>query len=369
MCNIIVLQPGQMPVESDLYNMCYNNWHSYGLVTVIDNKLSIKKKLPANGEIDPKEVYDLLVADRQYTRYLHVRHNTAGATSLENTHPFDVYFSENPHRNVVFMHNGTLYDYKPTVTTATNWKSGTTYYTSTDNETGDSDTKKFTEEVLQQLAPLCKGDFSSPTMVMVLKKFWPTTGNRGLIIANDLEPVYLGDWKERADTNGGKYKTSNLDYFDSVTRGPQKSRIEAQKRKEEEEKRKASLTNGFNDNGSAPFRTDSGNILQLPANWPLQFPEYHSVFHLKSDAKGLINELDFWERANSVSVGALTHTELENIYSDRDSCLALMVHIFNDYSSLYDDFCEIKGKHESASKLVAELKSQISILESNRIIN
>ena len=370
MCNIIILSPGQMPVESDLYNMCYNNWHSYGLVSVIDNKLNIVRKVPETGEVDPAEVYGLLTRDRQYTRYLHVRHNTVGATSLENTHPFDVYYTDVPHRQVLFMHNGTLYDYKPkdtnTYSSAACWKDSK--YVSSDNTDGDSDTKKFTEEVLQPLAPLCKGDFSLDAMKMVLKKIWPAHSNRGLIIANDIEPILLGDWKDRKDTNGGTYKTSNDDYFNSVTRGPQKSRIEAEAKRKEEEKKRSSIVSEVN-TGRSPFRTETGTIFQLPSNWPVVSAEYQSIFHLKTEAKGLIGELDFWSRENAVSVGALTGVELQNIASDPEVAVALMAYVFNDYSALYDEFCEAKTKHEAASNIIAQLKNQISVLESSRVLN
>lgn len=368
MCNIIVLEPGQMPVESDLYNMCYNNWHSYGLVTVVDNKLDIKRVVPKSGEVDPKEVYELLLKDRQYTRYLHVRHNTVGATSIENTHPFDVYCSNT--RQVVFMHNGTLYEYKPS-TGVSSWK-GNTYHSSSfnDNNEGDSDTKKFTEDVLQKIAPVIKGDFTSEAMLLVLRKFWPASGNRGLIITNDLSPVYLGEWKTRKDSNGVDYKSANDDYFDAVTRGPQKSRIEAQKKKEEEEQKKSQQSTVVNINRGTSFRRENGDVLQLPANWPTNWPEYTSVFHLKKKATGLIDEIDFWERPNSVSVAALTNKELEDIQQEPESCIALMSHVFADYGAMYEELCALRGKHDAASKIIAQLKNQISVLEtSGRTIN
>ena len=148
MCNIIILKPGQMPVKSDLFNMCYNNWHSFGLVSEVDGKLDVVREVPENNEVDPERVLKLLSDNRQYKRYLHVRHNTVGATSLENTHPFDVYYDSKSGRTVLFMHNGTLHEYKGS------YIGGAYQSYSTSDNTGDSDTKRFTEEVLRS-SPLC----------------------------------------------------------------------------------------------------------------------------------------------------------------------------------------------------------------------
>src|ERR1700751_2562549 len=112
MCNIIILKKDQMPIKNEFVTMCQNNWHSYGLVTKFGDKIDINKKVPENGEVDPEELYKLLERDIEYERILHVRHNTAGATNLENCHPFNVYYDEANKRNIVFMHNGTMYEFK-----------------------------------------------------------------------------------------------------------------------------------------------------------------------------------------------------------------------------------------------------------------
>lgn len=78
MCSIIYLKPNAMIPYEMLENAVYNNWHSYGLVTKVDGKLDIKKKVPESGEVDPKEVFKLLQDDIEYERFLHLRHNTAG---------------------------------------------------------------------------------------------------------------------------------------------------------------------------------------------------------------------------------------------------------------------------------------------------
>lgn len=100
MCVIVVLSKNQMIPYSMLENACYNNWHSFGLVTKVDGKLDIKRSVPKSGEVDPKTVYKLLEDDIGYERFLHLRHNTAGATNEANCHPFDVYYDPKSGRQV-----------------------------------------------------------------------------------------------------------------------------------------------------------------------------------------------------------------------------------------------------------------------------
>ena len=142
MCNILLLKPGQMPYKEEFINMCYNNWHSYGLVVKVDGKLDIKRHVP-ESEIDPLELWNLIEKDRQYERLVHVRHTTAGATNLDNCQPFDVFYQEHKGKNptnIVFAHNGTLYDYK-----SKKWDDKGIQM---DDPDGPSDTKNFVDQVL-----------------------------------------------------------------------------------------------------------------------------------------------------------------------------------------------------------------------------
>lgn len=372
MCNIIVLKPGQMPVESDLFNMCYNNWHSFGLVSIINGRLNVVKEVPTSGEVDPVHIQKLLEQDKGYMRFLHVRHNTVGATSLENTHPFDIYYSDK--RQVVFMHNGTLHEYKPK-DTGYKYSPDTKNWDANDNN-GASDTKIFAETVLQKLAPVCSGDFTSEAMDMVLKKFWPTYSNRGLIIANDLEPVYLGDWKTRKDTDGQEYKTANDDYFSNVVRGPQKERLEREAAEKKAAEDAAKRTQGTEETpslntGGSSFRCgkDGKKILQLPADFPVEWPEYESVYHMTARVSSILDGVDFSTRTNSVCVGALTGDEIRGLYQHQDVCIAVMRHVFTDYASLYDDYVDLQDKHDRATDLIAKQKNEIVALTEGRTLN
>lgn len=351
MCNILFLKPGVMPKRDDFWNMCYNNWHSYGLVTLVDGKMDIKKFVPDVhvGEIDPKELWDLLVRDKEYPRFVHVRHNTAGATSEENCHPFDVFYQQKggKEHQVVFMHNGTLYEYKSKKLNDNN--------VLIDDESGPSDTLNFTNRVLIPFMSSCdfgqgKADLDSPYMRKLLLKFWPTTGNRGLLIANDQEPFFLGDWKKTKGENDEEIITANDDYFKAVVRGPEKMRrdaAEAFKKKQEEEARK----------NVVPFRQGitENKIHNISDFTCFTTGAQHPVYGLTSSLKDVLSDWEVWDRHTAVGLGAATADELEEIWKEKKDCLILMDWIFSDYATLYGEFLEIEEKKKRASQYISEL--------------
>lgn len=232
MCNILVLNPGQMPVYKEFENMCWNNWHSYGLVTKVDGKLDIKRKLFLDDSLslqDIKDLYGLLEADIQYERILHVRHITAGANSEENCHPLPAYWSEK--REVVFMHNGTLYDWQNKKYTTSS--AGVT--TSTTDYEGPSDSKNFCDKVIQPMLAGSDfgsghGDIQSTYAKMIFNKLWGAD-NRGILISSDQPTLYLGVWSKSKAKDGSEIRSANDKYFDDVIRGPEKTRREESQRK------------------------------------------------------------------------------------------------------------------------------------------
>ncbi len=230
MCVIIHLPAGAKIEFAKLKNAVHNNWHSYGLVTRIDGKLDIKKVVPKNGEVSPEEVRDLLEKDEEFERILHLRHNTAGATTLRNCHPFDVYYDDN--RQVVFMHNGTFNEYKPKKFD----KDGKLE----DDPNGLSDSVTFAEENITPMLVRSGGNINDHFLQKVVRKFW-SANNRGVLISSDQDCWIIGDdWKEMV-YEGATLKISNDLYFDKVVRGPEADRrAEAQKliRDQEAEQRK-----------------------------------------------------------------------------------------------------------------------------------
>lgn len=344
MCGIVRFLPGQMMDEEKLFNLAYNNWHSYGLVTKADGRMEIKKVVPESGEIDPKEIWALLKKDQDIERILHCRHNTAGVTDLENCHPFDVFYQQGNRkrgeRQIVFMHNGTMSDYKSKTISSTGM--------SVDDNTGASDTKNFVEQVLIPMTQADygsgPGDLSNPVYRQVIQKFWPY-GNRGILIANDQPSFFLGEWKELADGGSG-LKVSNTDYFDKVTRGPEFTRRKAQ---EEAEKSKNPTTAS----ASPKFFSNLKDF---------DFDAKHGFFKLSESPCNILNDWEIYDRQHAVAVGYIAKPELMQIYEDKTACIDLMDWVFTDYALLYKEFLEVTEKHDKATKRIAGMADQLTKL-------
>lgn len=350
MCAIIHLKAGvTMPITA-LENACYNNWHSFGIVVKKPGKLEIIKEVPKSGEIDPDDIQEILNKNKEFERFLHVRHNTAGATNLENTHPFDVYKAKGKGgREVVFMHNGTLYTYKSKMTTP----DGRTI----DDDTGPSDTKNFVDQVLIPYLGCAdfgkgRGDIESPEMMTLLRQFWPGTGNRGLLISSDQTPLYLGDWK-KITREGVDFLASNDDYFDACKRGPEFDRRE--KAEEEKKKAEAARFQAGNITTSRAVAPSAGRLHELKE---FTFGKKHPFFDLSASMAHIVNDWDIYDRHSAVSLGCASVDELAELYKSEKDCLFVMDWIFTDYYNLYQDFLKLEDKHEKATKMIASLRQE-----------
>lgn len=358
MCNILWLKAGQMPLnKEEFWNMCYNNWHSYGLSVRIDGRLDTKRVVPKSGEIDPQEVWDSILRDRQYERFLHVRHTTSGLTNVDNCHPFDVFYQERKGkvpRDVKFMHNGTLYEYKSKKLSETG--------SMVDDDSGPSDTQNYVSRVLvPYLTGLDvgdgKGDISSPLVRDLLKKFWPLTGNRGLLYSGDQEPVLLGDWKKMKASDGSDIISANDDYFDKVIRGPEKER-----RDQAEAAKRTSTVSSFR-------TTVSGVAVTVPDIVPFTKFDFsfkdkqRNSFDLTTSFAHILGDWNVWDRGTAVALGAATVDELTELYDkDKKSTIQLMDWIFADYAQLYDEYNEINDKHKKATERIATIQGELNEL-------
>lgn len=343
MCNILILKPGQMIPQEDFWNMCYNNWHSYGLVTKVDGKLDVKKKVPKSGEIDPQELWDLCQADIQYERIVHVRHTTAGTTTLDNCHPFDLYYDQASGKHVMFAHNGTLYQYKS--------KKYDEKGIAVDDDTGPSDTQNFATKILQPLLAgwnggTGKADIHNEMFKRIVREFWPATSNRGIIIANDQASFIFGDWKKMKIEDGSEVITANEEYFSTVKRGPEYSRREAARRKAAEDRNKCT--------------TNSSNSMIPVTNVDsFHFGVMKEHFKLTSSLTKIFDDYNVWQRPGSAALAAATRDELLELYEDKAVCIALMDHIFTDYYKMYEELLGEEEDHQRASKMIAVLKRKL----------
>jgi hypothetical protein len=361
MCEILYLKAGVMPVEEEFTNMCHNNWHSYGLVTLVDGKMDIKKKVPTGapgigGEIDPSELWALLEDDIQYDRFVHVRHNTAGATTLENCHPFDVFYSPSNGRQIVFMHNGTMYEYKSVTYSVQGVK--------VDDNLGPSDTQNFVNRVLvPYLSGLDfgngHGDLEDQRVVDLIKKFFPATGNRGLLISSDQKPVFLGDWKKTQGSKGEEIICANADYFKKVLRGPEQARREA-RLKELEAQQKATASSTKTGGSTTGQEVVPFTLFNFPT--PNKVNHSHGVFHLKESLKGIISDYNIWDRNCAVALGAATHAELKELASVPETAACLMDWIFADYATMYEELGDTEEKLKRATMHIATMQEELKDL-------
>lgn len=359
MCAIIRLMPKQMISKEALYNACHNNWHSFGLVTKVDGKLDIYRDVPESGEIDPDKVYKMLQADFEYERYLHVRHNTAGATNLENTHPFDVLFDEKTGNHLVFMHNGTLYEYKS--------KKKSESGAMVDDDDGPSDTKNFTDEVL---VPSCLADFGSgvgdiknPFFVKTMNKFWPGAGNRGVLISSKSDPLFLGSWVEVGE-DGNKILASNNDYFEKVTRGPEF--IRRRLREEEEKKRLEEKLAAKKSKTSIICVGEKSNSTTLAALKDHKVESVVDHFSLTESLKNIFGDWDVWDREGMVALGLATRQELEGLYDDRTTCLCIMDAVFTEFAKMHGDLEKEREKRFKAEKQIEKFSNELRSLKSEK---
>jgi hypothetical protein len=336
MCVIAYFKPGQMPPKDMLFNAVYNNWHSYGLVTRVDNKLDIKKVVPKSGEVDPAEVWKHLTNDFDYERFLHLRHNTAGATNEENCHPFDVYYDPKKGRQVVFMHNGTMYQYKS--------KKRNAQGAEVDDDDGPSDTKNFVDRVLIPYLSAIDfgnghGDIQHPMIRDLIKKFWGGS-NRGLLISSDQDPLFIDDWKV-VGPEGSKFAASNDDYFREVKRGPEHTRrlVRAEQNKH------------------APPNTGKPLVRDIVAAGPFKSGT-HDFFNLSSSLANIVNDFSVYDRSGAVSLGLATRDELAELYEQRKDCLAVMDWVFTDYAKLFDEFNQVVKDKDAATKMIATLMAE-----------
>lgn len=337
MCSIIYLKPNAMIPYEMLENAVYNNWHSYGLVTKVDGKLDIKKKVPESGEVDPKEVFKLLQDDIEYERFLHLRHNTAGATTDENTHPFEIFYDEAKGRHVVFMHNGTMHPFvsKKTVDGKV-----------VDDNDGPSDTKNFVDQILIPYISAMdfgggKGDITHPLVHLFIKKFW-CASNRGVLIASDQEAMFIDDWK-MVGPEGSKFLASNDTYFDKVIRGPEHTRRLVREANEK----------------TASNKNKSADVDLFARLQDFKLDTKHAFYSLKDSMLSIFDDWEVWERSGAVAVGYATQDELEALFKDKATCLALMDWIFTDYAQLYKEHLETVEKHDKATKLIATLVNRL----------
>lgn len=347
MCVIIVLKPGYTLPLFMLENACYNNPHGYGLILRDQNtkKLQIIKsneKALADGN-DPDEIYNLLKENEDIERYLHVRWKTEGDISLENVQPFCSYNSNK--REVYFMHNGTLGDYRPP-TQHVRYENGIKVEES--NGSQQSDSFRFNEMVLQPVLSRIsgeqgKGDILDPVFATIVTKFWGSgTINKGLLVSSDQGPLLINreNWKT-IKTNNGEFVASNDTYFDKLVRGPMFEKQEQEKKEAEAEERRRRFQEVDSKKNSTEIKKLKDILLQDKIKLPLNIKE-------------LLSDVDVYSDEGLASLKNLTAIEWEEFFdNNKENTVHLMIHFTDEFAKLYD-------KYTKASEYLKKIQSEKS---------
>lgn len=358
MCAIIYLPIGCMIPQDKLFNVVHNNSDGFGIIFRKDNELELSRGL----WMDPEDMYKLLLKEVDKERYVHVRNNTAGETSLDNVHPF--YVLDTPERKVLFMHNGTLHKYKPVIRTV--YVNGVQVTEGTDAK--DSDSKRYVEEFLKPLVSKFHGkegvgDITDPMLQQLISMSWEAN-SKGILVASDLDPHFINEktWTTHdcEDDKEKKWYSSNNSYFSAVTRGPlfEQRKLEEEARKREEAQKAYS------------FQADKKDVHKLQ-NIDLTTNTTKKAV----DALGkAFRSVDIWETENLVKIANLTNAELEMAQERYPAEFAALVcFMFDRFKETYDENVALKAdnalvenqletvrnKHESASLRIEALTKQL----------
>lgn len=262
MCTIFHILPGCMVFPEHLENAAANNWHSWGLIIKKpDQPLEVIKKVPENSGLplnnpecggvwkDLPEIKKLLEDNQKYERFLHFRYSTAGDIDDDNCHPHLCYEDdgdeENPARQVYLMHNGMFHGLGNKASAFQPIRQGMTTNWNAQDVKKISDTKDFCDNYLiPPLREFVEGNYqNSVFQKFVFNPLYRDKGcnSRILMIANDIEPLKMGQWDSfrDPDTKEEIYHVSTSEYLDKVKRGPLFIQAEIAERARREQEAKA----------------------------------------------------------------------------------------------------------------------------------
>lgn len=357
MCVIFQLLPGYTLPKAVLANAVHNNPHGYGVIIKREGKITVVKELPIDGN-DPEVIYKILKDNEDAERFVHVRWKTAGAISIENTQPFQVYNDRG--REVWFCHNGTLNGFTPPYT-----------HNQAPNPHEMSDSRKFAETILAKYLPKFMGengiaDYQDDVMQELLIKAW-SHGSKGLLISNDLEPFFLGlsQWetiKTSEIIDGeevqGSFFASNNDYFERLKRGPLHDRLEEEKRKKEQEEREARRAGSV-----VPFSGGAKGIT------PITAPPFSEKFSLGEGIVDLLEDFDLYKVEGYVALANVCYAEwmtyVDNI--KKDDLASLLLYLTDFLKTHVENNFEFERKHIEYIEKIETLEKEIKTLNKRKV--
>ena len=363
MCDIMWMKRGIVPPYEKFRNCVWNNPHGWGLVMRDNKRLEMRKDFKPEGT-DPDELYKIISDNADVERFLHVRWATDGEKNLDNTQPFPVYSSGN--RDIFFMHNGVLHEWKPPMPHAASYA---------DDELRDaSDSRRFAEMKLTDLLVHLKGangaaDLEDPIVQEILSKYW-STSSRGILIGSDVAPFLFNKngWKEITFTEDGvledgsmgpvekKFMSSNDDYFDRLSRGPEFERRQAAERAQRE--KEAARTSAFN-RLPANSSSDNQEVEKLTSQ------TFQSRYQLKAGPlASLVNLGDIYDDNNVTVLSSLSTVEVEELMKEEpDAGIFLILFMGAMLRTYYENTMEAEKALESTQKAISRIKADKMALD------
>lgn len=349
MCVICHFKPTFNVSFEKLSNAVLNNPHGWGLITIDRGKVEVRKGCPENGN-DPEELYKIIQDGRDVERFLHVRFNTVGKTSLENCHPFELIGKEKGKPKVYFMHNGTIYKYRP--------GAGSDH----------SDSYNYANTFIGPLIRHFKGerfdhDYHDPFFQTLLGDTFDST-NRGLLVSDKFEPLYLGKWeliKDGDDEN--TFMASNNQYFDKVIISRMPKDTEDKKvylppppvdKQDEAGNKKKELTELKNiELRATEQRKLTVKDFEKLISWGAKDDNLEDLTDEDISYMAFIlpNEFSDFAKENPIAVGYFLK------FLTTRFC-----ELYDEFGRLDDERIKIVNKHEAATQLIASLKFEINEL-------
>jgi len=343
MCNIFIQQPGYTLPYEKLETCVFNNWHSYGIILKANGKLEVRKGCSDSDDkiCDPQEIYKILKDNEDVERFVHLRHRTEGEINEANTQPFPVLSTKK--RSLYFMHNGTMQA----------WRGQ-----QTDPEAlqGASDSRRYAELQLTPMLTRLVGtrgiaDLEDPYVRDILEKFWPGSNNRGLLISSDQEPYFFSPaaWSTKTFDQGQPFKSSNDDYWNTVQRGPEKERLDAERKKREEEAR-------AKNNSVVRVPTARASTKELS---PLISMPFKNKFQLSEAMLHLLEDWDIYNDNGWQELANVTHIEWEDFIrrSEPQDLPCLLFYATDAMKRIGEKNEKMMAKLAKASKLIADFKN------------
>lgn len=377
MCVIYHILPTKDIPHDKLFNSAANNWHSWGIVVknTSTNKLEVYREVPENADKDESnplaggchcdiaKIEKILEDNKQYERFVHLRHATKGHINMSNCHPFEI--RNDDERQVMFMHNGSF-----------GGNLGVTVNSYGQAFTSDqkllfdapSDTSEFIDKFLKvPLLEFVGGDYTNTTFqTYIWSNLYRDKGlsSRVIFIANDLPCMKSGAWQTVTEegTQDVRYYASNLDYCDRITRGPLFRQIQEQERKEREKK-------------AAEIRAQNKGEPEVVGTY------VHGMFQPDPEIlKGLTtifqtfgsglepNELACLGECSTPEFEAIVSTLIEK--GEINMIAGFLDFVMTSYMELYATLEQVTRKHESSTKKIAELMKEketgnVSVLTSH----